>query len=139
MEIREDDILIDAGRVLPPPRIEGRLARVDLANGRLHQVFSSRSRERTFARTRRFRRRHYVYFAGNQIRFGKLLMSGADLQLIDADERDPFDLYPAKYQAQLVAGYSKNTPSGGLRTYMPDYDDVTPRTDLRPPRRKSDK
>jgi hypothetical protein len=23
-----------------------------------------------------------------------------------------------------VAGYSKNTPRGGLETYMPDYDDL---------------
>ena len=77
------------------------------------------------------------YFAGNEIRFGKLLMTKPDLQLIDADERDPFDFFPAKYRTQLVAGYSKNTPSGGLRTYMPDFNDVRPTTDLRPgqPRR----
>ena len=33
---------------------------------------------------------------------------------------------------QLVAGYSKNTPLGGLRTCMPDCNDVTATTDLRP-------
>jgi hypothetical protein len=37
---------------------------------------------------------------------------------------DPFDFYSAKYQAQLIAGYSKNTPQHGLRTYMPDYSRV---------------
>jgi hypothetical protein len=51
-------------------------------------------------------------------------MHDADLQLIDADPRDPFDFYPARYNAQLVAGYSKNTPAKGLKTYMPDYDDL---------------
>jgi len=25
----------------------------------------------------------------------------------------------------LVAGYSKTTPSGGLRVYMPDYDKIS--------------
>jgi hypothetical protein len=135
VEIEGDDVLIDPARVLPPPVIQGRLASADLAGGRLHQIISSGRR----ATTSRLapadsKARHYVYFSGNDIRFGKLLMSNADLQLIDADERDPFDFYPARYTTQLVAGYSKNTPSGGLRTYMPDYDDVTPKTDLRPGR-----
>ena len=141
VEIRDDDILIDAGRVLPPPRIEGRLARVDLANGRLHQVFASGRGKGPSLVPADSGARHYVYFAGNQIRFGKLLMSGADLQLIDADERDPFDFYPAKYQTQLVAGYSKNTPSGGLRTYMPDLRrrDAAHRSPTWRPVRKSDR
>jgi hypothetical protein len=51
-------------------------------------------------------------------------MSDADLQLIDADPRDPFDFFPAHYDVQLVAGYSKNTPAKGLKTYMPDYGDI---------------
>ena len=59
-------------------------------------------------------------------------MTAADLQLIDADERDPFDFYPARYSEQLVAGYSKNTPAKGLATYMPDFADLRPGLDLRP-------
>ena len=68
--------------------------------------------------------RNYVSFTGGTIRFGKLTMVDADLRLIDADPRDPFDFYPAEYQRQLIAGYSRNTASGGLRTFMPDYDDL---------------
>ena len=49
------------------------------------------------------------------------------------DDRDAFDFYPAKYDAQLVAGYSKNTPAKGLKTYMPDYNDLARATDLRTP------
>ena len=30
----------------------------------------------------------------------------------------------ARYNDMLVAGYSKNTPRLGLKTYMPDYDDL---------------
>ncbi len=62
-------------------------------------------------------------------------MTGADLQLIDEDPKDSFDFFPARYNRQLVAGYSKNTPSGGLRTYMPDYADLERVKDLRPARR----
>lgn len=60
-------------------------------------------------------------------------MAGADLQLIDADERDAFDFYPEKYDAQLVAGYSKNTTAKGLKTYMPDFNDLGRTRDLRRP------
>jgi hypothetical protein len=135
VEIDGDDVLIDPGRVLPPPVIQGRLSSADLSGGRLHQVISSDERGPTSRLAPAdSKARHYVYFAGNDIRFGNLLMSNTDLQLIDADERDPFDFYPAKYTTQLVAGYSKNTPSGGLRTYVPDFNDVTATTDLRPGR-----
>lgn len=62
-------------------------------------------------------------------------MSDADLQLIDADPRDPFEFDPARYNLQLVAGYSKNTPQKGLKTFMPDIDDL--RGGKSPPARTS--
>ena len=74
---------------------------------------------------------NYVYFGGGDVRFGKLTMSRADLQLIDLDRRDPFDFFPAHYDAQLVAGYSKNTTRQGLKTYMPDHDDLVRRARVR--------
>ena len=74
-----------------------------------------------------------MQYRGGVLRFGKLTMTGTDMDLIDADPRDPFDFDPARYIRQLVAGYSKNTPDGGLRVYMPDYNEVSG-TDLRPPR-----
>ena len=132
VEISGDDILIDPGRVLPPPAIEGRLSRVEIVNGALHQTFGTPGRATKALAPDDARARNYVYFSGHDLRFGKLLMTDADLQLIDADDRDPFDFFPARYLKQLVAGYSKNTPTGGLRTYMPDFDDVKPSTSLRP-------
>jgi hypothetical protein len=51
-------------------------------------------------------------------------MSGTDLELIDKDPSDPFDFSVANYNDMLVAGYSKNLPRLGLRTYMPDYNDL---------------
>jgi hypothetical protein len=76
--------------------------------------------------------RNYIYFSGSVITFGHLTMKPADLQLIDADPADPFDFFPARYEGQLVAGYSKNTPKGGLKTYMPDFGDLGRVKDLRP-------
>ena len=52
-------------------------------------------------------------------------MNDTDMRLIDADPSDPFDFFPDHYRDQLVAGYSKTTPSGGLLVYMPDYDKIS--------------
>ena len=61
-------------------------------------------------------------------------MTGADLQLIDLDERDPFDFYPAQYNEQLVAGDpNKYAGEGTEDLYMPDFADLRPGLDLRPP------
>jgi hypothetical protein len=139
VSVTDNDIIIDVGQVLPPPEIKGRLSRVAVVGNRLVQTFAPAAGERVPAlRPADTRARNYVYFSGGTIRFGKLTMSDADLQLIDADMRDPFDFFPNRYEAQLVAGYSKTTPSLGLKTFMPDFDDLARRKiDLRPPKPRS--
>jgi hypothetical protein len=64
-------------------------------------------------------------YRGGILRFGKLTMTDADMQLIDADPSDPFEFFPAHYNDQLVAGYSKTTATGGLRVYIPDYNKIS--------------
>jgi hypothetical protein len=124
IEVQDNDIIIAPGQVLPPPEIQGRLTHVEIADGKLQQTFGSSGAAPARLSPPDPASRNYVYFSGSDIRFGKLTMSGADLQLIDTDPKDPFDFFPAQYSRQLVAGYSKNTPAGGLKTYMPDYGDL---------------
>ncbi len=137
LRVEDNDIFVDPGRVLPPPRVRGRLTAVRIEGSRLVQVFGSSQRSENLKPPAP--RANYLYFHRGTLSFGRLTMRPADLQLIDADASDAFDFFPSQYQRQLVAGYSKNTPSGGLQTYMPDHDDVTrnPRLDLtrsvRPP------
>lgn len=123
IEIVENDIIISPGRILPPPEMRGRLTRVEIAGNRIHQVFGGAGGAARLTPPDA-RSRNYIYFSGSQLRFGKLTMTGADLQLIDGDPRDPFDFFPARFNRQLVAGYSRNTPEGGLKTYMPDFTDL---------------
>lgn len=135
IEIEDNDVVIAPGQVLPPPELQGRLSRVQLVNGRLHQTFGPPAAAGSLNLSApEAASRNYVYFSGSDIRFGKLTMTGADLQLIDEDPKDSFDFFPARYNQQLVAGYSKNTPSGGLRTYMPDYSDLNRVGGLKPRR-----
>jgi hypothetical protein len=125
VDVQENDIIISAGQVLPPPEIVGRLAKVAVQGRRLVQTFEDGSRGRPPRLTPPSpSARNYIYFGGGDITFGKLTMHQADLQLIDLDPRDAFDFYPARYNGQLVAGYSKNTPDKGLKTFMPDFDDL---------------
>jgi hypothetical protein len=123
VDVRDNDIVIAPGQVLPPPEIRGRLTRVAIAGQRLVQTFGGSDPGRAL-RVPAPDARNYIYFGTGSIRFGKLTMTDADLQLIDLDPRDPFEFDPARYNIQLVAGYSKNTPQKGLKTFMPDINDV---------------
>jgi len=131
-----DDLLIDTTAMLPPPRTEGRLQRVAISGERLTMRLVGTATQPARPATLPLpRARNYIYFFGGSIRFGKLTMSDADMQLIDADPRDPFDFYPARYEGQLIAGYSRNTPRHGLQVFMPDYGRVAGgRGRLSPPR-----
>jgi hypothetical protein len=125
VDVQDNDIVMAPGQILPPPEIVGTLTRVLVQGNRLVQTFDDHSKTRPGRLSPPSRAaRNYIYFGGGTITFGKLTMRDADLQLIDADPGDPFDFFPARYNAQLVAGYSKNTPAKGLKTYMPDFDDL---------------
>lgn len=129
-----DDLLIDATALLPPPKTEGRLQSVSIASNHvaMHLVGAAIPTGRP-ATLPLPSARNYIYFYGGAIRLGKLTMANADMQLIDADPKDPFDFSPSHYQKQLVAGYSRNTERKGLEVFMPDYRELGRRGALPPP------
>ena len=131
-----DDLLLDTAAMLPPPRTEGKLQRVAITGNRLtmHMIGSAAPPQRP-ATLPQPSAKNYLYFFGGTVRFGKLTMSDADMQLIDADPSTPFDFFPAHYDDQLVAGYSRNTRRKGLQVFMPDYSRVRANGGiLKPPR-----
>jgi hypothetical protein len=112
-----DFVLIPSG-MLPPPKIDGRLQSVRVEQGTVVQIFGpgkAAPLQPPEPKT------NYMYYRGGQLRFGKLTMTDTDMELIDPHPADPFDFFQDRYNEQLVAGYSKNTPSHGLKVYMPDY------------------
>ena len=124
--VEGNDILLDPTQILPPPMIEGRLESIAVVGDELVQTFVTTPLDSIFDRYVRpdSAQPNFVYFRGGQLRFGKLEMTDTDLQIIDADQRDPFDLYLAKYNRQLVAGVSRNLENYGLRVVMPDFADL---------------
>ena len=69
-------------------------------------------------------RKHSVLLVDDQPRVRKqlheLLASHDDLEIV-GDRPGEFHLFQREYKKQLVAGYSKNTPSNGLVAHMADY------------------
>jgi hypothetical protein len=118
VRVEGDDFVMSPGAMVPPPRIEGRLQSVRVEPGRLVQTFGP---GHAAALHPPDGIKNYMYYRGGVLRFGKLTMDDTDMALIDQNAEDPFDFYQEKYLQQLVAGYSKNTPSQGLKVFMPDY------------------
>jgi hypothetical protein len=123
LRIDENDFILDPERLLPPPRIAGRVTAIRLEGGRIVQTFGG-GPERARLKPSFPDAEHYMFFRGGDLEFGKLTMHGADLQIIDADDRDPFEFFLAGFKQQLVAGYSRTMPDDGLASFMPDFSEV---------------
>jgi len=126
VEIDKNDFLLAPAGLLPPPKIQGRVTGVRLGDNEIVQVFGGSKREGARERLHPSDpgARNFMYYRGKVLRFGKLTMVDADLQIVDADPRDPFDFYLSHLNEQLVAGESHNQPDFGLVTVMPDYSDI---------------
>jgi hypothetical protein len=122
VSVDKDDLILDPEKILPPPQLEGHLTALKIENGEIHLTFGPESGKTAPAAVKEScGAKNYLHFRGGSVRFGRLTMSDTDLELMDSTPADPFDFAIDHYNQQLVAGYSKMTPSGGLCVHMPDY------------------
>ena len=126
IKAEQDDLILDPQTLLPAPHIEGKVTAVRLDGDNIVQGFGNPK-----AQSGPEGLRNYMAYRGNQLRFGKLTMKDTDMILIDMDPKDPFDFYLDHYQEQLSAGYTKITPSFGLRVYMRDFNKLKRTTSTR--------
>ena len=120
VETDGNDLIVDPGVVIPAPSVRGRLTSVRIEGNQMVQTFGGGKREPL----RPSLSPNHIYWRGSQLSFGKLMMSGTDLELVDMDPGDPFDFSIDHWNAQLVAGYSKTMPDRSLKAFMPDYNDL---------------
>jgi hypothetical protein len=113
----EGDDLILNPEIFPPPKIQGKITSIRIEGKMIVQVYGA-AKPGTGSKPKAGE--NYMSYRGAQLRFGKLTMNDTDLVLLDMDPKDPFDFELSHYKDQLVAGYSKTTPSFGLRVYMRD-------------------
>lgn len=124
VQAEKDDLILDPGEILQPPRISGKITDIHLDGNNIVQIFGEPKKYPWI----RIPAQNYMAYRGNRLQFGKLLMSETDMILIDPDPRDPFDFYLDRYKDQLVAGYTKIAASFGLRVYMVDFNKLKQKT-----------
>lgn len=95
------------------------MVRAFVRGDRLVQVFDSGAKPAALDPP--VKARAYIYHRGGVLRFGKLTMDDADLELLRAPQAGAFEFSLFDYRHQLVSSYSKYTQSLGLIVYMPDY------------------
>lgn len=118
MKIVGDDIILTPRMLTPPPHFDGRVVQVSISGGKIVEIFDSGHRAAPLKAP--LRSTAYIYHRDGVLRFGKLTMNDADLEIV-GDRPGIFDFFLREYQKQLVAGYSKNTSTGGLIAHMRDY------------------
>ncbi len=143
VRVRENDLLLDPDSLLPPPAIRGRVRAVRVTAGQVILTFDSDSGAAGVTAAPRPPAPdapNFMFFYGGTLRFGKLFMVQADMQLVDADPSDPFDFNLDQYNEQLVAGRAEPQPDFGVLVIMPDWREVRsgvgPDTAAPPPRNR---
>ena len=122
VSVDKDDLILNPGKILPPPEIHGKLSSLKLENGEIHLVFGPADGKTGLDPVKETcGAKNYLHFRGASVRFGRLTMTDTDLELMDSNPQDSFDFSIDHYSEQLLAGYSKLTQSGGLCVHMPDY------------------
>jgi hypothetical protein len=137
VSVDKDDLILDPQVILPPPQLRGRLTSIKIENGQIALAFAGTGEKGSGQPlTNNCGARNYLQFKGGTVRFGKLIMTDADLVLLDTEPADSFDFAIDHYKEQLVAGFSKMTQQGGLCVHMPDYDKIrhgtSPKKEARP-------
>lgn len=129
--VQGNDIMVDPAKVLPPPAIEGHVGRVRVDGDEIVQTFGAgpgRTVQPHSVQPHSVppdpRARNYMYYRGGSIRFGRLTMDDAEMQIVDLDPSDPFKFDLDRYAGQLIAGYSRTLPDLGLEVFMRDVDKI---------------
>jgi len=115
IDVEKNDLILDMSKLLPPPHIQGKVTAVRIEKNTVVTIFG------TGEAAAPLEPGNYMAFKGNKLRFGSLIMDNADITVLDLDPADPLDWFQEHYKEQLVAGYSKITPSFGLRAYVKDF------------------
>jgi hypothetical protein len=119
--VEGNDLLLNPSTVMPPPSIRGTITGAKIEGNALVQTFGDGVPRHLAPRAIS---RNYIYWRGGTLAFGRLTMVDTDLELLDMDPKDPFDFSVEHWHDQLVAGYSKTTQTRGLKSHMPDYNDL---------------
>jgi hypothetical protein len=117
MDTDKNDLLMDLGTLLPPPHIRGKLTGVRLDRNAIVTTFGDGGKSIGPPKAQG----SYLAFQDGSVRFGSMVMNPTDLTVLNVDEGATIEWNQDHYKEQLLAGYSKITPSFGLRAYVKSY------------------
>jgi hypothetical protein len=103
VRIEGDDIVMYPGRMTPPPAFDGHVTAVRVEANNIVEVFDS-GRAKPPLRPPLVVR-SYIYHRGGTLRFGKLTMNDADLEIVGSEPEKEFDFFLAEYNRR-----SRDTP-----------------------------
>ncbi len=95
VKIEGDDFILVPERLIPPPRIEGKVVKVRTENTQVVMELGGGRDVKPLAPTHRTP--NYIYHQGGILRFGKLTMQDADLEIVDDHPRDAFEFSLKQY------------------------------------------
>lgn len=117
VSVRGNDLYLDPVRLLPPPAFEGRLTAVRVEGDQLVQTFGAAATVTRLA-VPDAKAPAYMFYRGGTLRFGKLLMLDAEMQIVALHATGVFGFDLDRYKQQLVAGYSRTLEDSGLEVFM---------------------
>ena len=120
ISVKGNDMFLDALALLPPPHIQGHITAVRIDGDQLVQTFGSPADSAAPSPPMDPDVTNFMLYRGGTLHFTKLWMEDAEMLVVDADPRTPFDFDNPDYRKQLVAGHSRTLPDMGLEVWMPD-------------------
>ena len=115
--VRGNDLYMDPVKLLPPPAFEGKLTAVRVEGDQLVQTFGG-PHPATNIGVPDAGAPAYMFYKGGTLRFGKLVMLDAEMQIVSLHPTGSFGFDLDRYMQQLVAGYSKTLADSGLEVFM---------------------
>lgn len=116
-------IIVEPFKIFPPPQIGGFISDMRVHETGLQLFFSSNTKV-NFPPLPVPNVKNYLYLYQGDVKFGKLMMVDARLQMVDSSQKSDFDFYLKKYQIPLAAGSSKIMRDGSVVATIPDFRDV---------------
>ncbi|MEP6572631.1 MAG: hypothetical protein ABJD11_08040, partial [Gemmatimonadota bacterium] len=103
-----NDLYLSAEELLPPPHVRGHLVGVEVGDQQITLHFGAPEHKSARLSPPEAKAPNFMFFHGGVLRFGKLTMTGVDMEVVDADTSNAFDFFLDRYNDQLVAGHERN-------------------------------
>ncbi len=133
LRLEHGDLILDPQTALPAPHVLGRVTGIRIGRRLWLQLSGAGSASSGTPAATRLATRGYMRYLGGVLRFGYMRMQPADLTIINAAPRGPFDFFLRHYQQQLAAGHAQATPTYGWVVFMPGFSALPLREQKRMP------